>query len=129
MGGQRQSMNGHQMEALIGNLLRAGVIAAASLVVLGGVIYLFRQGPVLPDYKAFQGEPAELRQVWGIMKYAFSFQERGLIQLGLLVLIATPIARVLLSIFLFWYQRDRMYVIITGVVLAVLFYSLFYGRI
>ncbi len=124
----KQLMGGHRVELLIGNLLRTGVFTAASLVVLGGIIYLFHQGFALPDYKTFRGEPPELRNVWGIVKYAFSFHGRGLIQLGLLVLIATPIARVLLSIFIFLYQRDKLYVIITCFVLAILCYSLFYGR-
>ena len=125
---QKQAWDDHRVEIFIGNLLRIGVIAAASLVVLGGIIYLFQRGLALPNYKIFQGEPPELRHVGGIVRYALSFHGRGLIQLGLLVLIATPIARVMLSIFVFLRQRDKTYVIITCIVLAVLSYSLFYGR-
>ncbi len=128
MNKQKQGWDDHQVEIFIGNLLRAGVIIAASLVVLGGIIYLFHRGMVLPNYKIFQGEPEELRHVRGIIKYAFSFHGRGLIQLGLLVLIATPIARVVLSVFVFLRQRDKMYVTVTCIVLAVLCYSLFAGR-
>jgi uncharacterized membrane protein len=115
-------------EIFIGNLLRTGVIVAASLVFFGGIVYLFQRGLALPDYKAFKGEPEELRHVPAIIRYAFSFDGRGLIQLGLLALIATPIARVALSVLVFLRQRDKMYVVITCVVLAVLGYSLFYGR-
>jgi uncharacterized membrane protein len=128
MNGHKQQWDEHRVGILIGNLLRAGVITAASLVVLGGIIYLFHRGLALPDYKIFKGEPVELRHVWGIIKFALAFHGRGLIQLGLLALIATPIARVILSIFLFSRQKDRMYVIVTCIVLAVLCYSLFYGR-
>lgn len=128
MNKQKQGWDEHRVDIFIGNLLRTGVITAASLVVLGGIVYLFHRGLVLPDYRTFQGEPLELRHVWGIIKYAFSFHGRGLIQLGLLVLIATPIARVVLSIFIFSRQRDKKYVIITSIVLAVLCYSLFGGR-
>lgn len=125
---QKQGWTDHQVEIFIGNLLRVGVITAASLVILGGLIYLFRRGLALPDYRFFKGEPAELCHVGGIIKYAFSFHGRGLIQLGLLVLIATPIARVALSIFAFLRQRDKMYVVVTCIVLMVLFYSLFGGK-
>lgn len=125
---QKQVLDEHRVDILIGNLLRIGVILAASLVALGGIIYLFHRGIALPNYKVFRGEPIELRNVWGIIKYAFAFHGRGLIQLGLLVLIATPIARVVLSIFVFLRQKDKMYVVITCIVLTVLCYSLFGGR-
>jgi len=125
MAGQKQGWSDHQVEIFAGNLLRCGVITAASLVIIGVLIYLFHNGLALPDYKSFKGEPQELRHVGGILKYAFSFHGRGLIQLGLLVLIATPIARVALSIFAFLRQRDKLYVIVTSIVLVVLCYSLF----
>ena len=54
-------------------------------------------------------------------------EPRGLIQLGLLLLIATPVARVVFSVFAFARQRDWIYVVITLIVLAVLLYSLFWG--
>jgi len=125
---QKQPWTDHRVEIFIGNLLRAGVVSAAFLVVLGGIIYLLRQGLGLPEFKTFNGEPEELRHVGAIIKHAFSLHGRGLIQLGLLVLIATPIARVILSIFAFSRQRDRMYVVVTSIVLLVLCYSLFGGR-
>ncbi|MDD5409476.1 MAG: DUF1634 domain-containing protein, partial [Candidatus Omnitrophica bacterium] len=91
---QKQGLSQHQVDIFIGNLLRAGVIISAVLVILGGTIYLFRRGFVLPNYKVFRAEPVELCHVRGIIKYAFSSHGRGLIQLGFLVLIFTPIARV-----------------------------------
>ena len=117
-----------KIDIIIGNLLRIGVVASAFLVILGGLIYLFRNGLALPEFKSFHGEPQELRHVAGIVKYAFSFHGRGLIQLGLLVLIATPIARVVLSVLVFLFQKDRFYTAVTLIVLAVLSYSLFFGK-
>ncbi len=128
MDNQKQLISEQRIDLFIGNLLRTGVILAASLVILGGIIYLFRRGLALPDYKTFLGEPKELRHVPLIIRHAFSFHGRGLIQLGLLVLIATPVARVALSIFIFLRQRDKMYVIITCIVFVVLCYSLLGGR-
>lgn len=128
MAEQKQGWTDHKVQIFIGNLLRIGVITAASLVILGGAIYLFHAGLALPDYKAFQSEPQELRHVVGIIKHALSFRGKGLIQLGLLVLIATPIARVVLSIFRISRQRDKMYVFVTCIVLIILCYSLFAGR-
>jgi len=52
-----------------------------------------------------------------------------LIQLGLLLLIATPVARVAFSVVAFAMQRDRLYVAVALIVLAVLMYSLMGGRL
>jgi uncharacterized membrane protein len=112
------------VDEIIGNLLRAGVILAAAVVLLGGVLYLAQHSSALPDYRVFRGEPADLRGVPGIVKDARALDGRGLIQLGLLVLLATPIARVAFSVLAFALQRDRTYVVVTLIVLAVLLYSL-----
>jgi uncharacterized membrane protein len=48
----------------------------------------------------------------------------SVIQLGLLLLIATPVARVAMSLVAFILQRDRVYVVVTLIVLAVLIFSL-----
>ncbi|TAM36745.1 DUF1634 domain-containing protein [bacterium] len=123
-----QELTDHKMEMLIGNLLRAGVVAAASVVLLGGIIYLFRHGSALADYKVFQRGPSDLRRIGGILSNAFSGHGRGFIQLGLLLLIATPVARVMVSIFVFARKRDTLYVIVTLSVFCILIYSLFGGR-
>jgi uncharacterized membrane protein len=73
------------------------------------------------------GEPTDLRSVSGIVTDALSLQARGIIQLGLLLLVATPVARVAFSAFAFAQQRDRTYVMVTLGVLAVLVYSLVGG--
>ena len=78
----------------------------------------------VPGYHAFRGEPDPLRTIRGIILEARSLSGPGLIQLGLLLLIATPIARVVFSVFGFARQRDRLYVLITLVVLLLLTYSL-----
>ncbi len=118
-----------QVETIIADLLRGGVILAAVIVFTGGVFFLFRYGPVYPDYRIFRGEPTDLRTVHGILADALSFHSRGLIQLGLLLLIATPVARVAFSIFAFLRQGDRTYVAVTLLVLTVLLYSLLGGRL
>ncbi len=119
-----QKPSNREMETLIGNLLRAGVIIAASVVSLGGIIYIFRHGFELAEYKVFLREPADLCSIGGILRNAFSGHGRGLIQLGLLLLIATPIARVALSIFEFARKHDTLYVIVTLIVFSILIYSL-----
>jgi len=117
------------VDELIGNLLRVGVTLAAAMVLLGGTVYLFRNGLAAPHYQVFVGEPADLRSVSGIVRDALALRGRGLIQLGLLLLIATPVARVAFSAAAFAMQRDRLYVVVALIVLAVLMYSLMGGHL
>ena len=113
-----------KMEQIIGTLLISGVIAAALIVLVGGVFYLIRYGATFPHYAVFRGEPSGLRSVSGIITDALCFRIHSVIQLGLLLLIATPVARVAFCLLAFALQRDRTYVIVTLIVFAVLIYSL-----
>ena len=123
MAGER-AWNDKRIETILGNLLRAGVVFSAIIVFCGGVIYLARHGRAPADYRVFQGEPSELRSLLGVVRDAMDFSGRGIIQLGLLFLIATPVARVIFSIWGFAAERDRMYVVFTVIVLAILIFSL-----
>ena len=114
-----------RMENTIANLLRAGVLLSAFVVIAGAVLYLGAHPRARVSYRSFVGEPEYLRTVHEIVHAAFSGQARSLMQLGLLLLIATPVARVVFSIFAFAVEGDRMYIIFTLVVLGVLLYSLF----
>jgi uncharacterized membrane protein len=114
-----------QVENTIAQLLRGGVLLAALVVIVGAVLYLGSSPLAHVSYRTFQGEPEHLKSVHGIVRSAFAGQARSIMQLGLLLLIATPIARVIFSVFAFAIEGDRMYVIFTLIVLSVLLYSLF----
>lgn len=120
----KRAFTDEQMDRIISILLRTGVLLSALVVLGGGILYLIRVGVASPAYRVFLGEPAELRTVSGIVKDALSFDSRGMIQFGLLLLVATPVARVAFSILAFALQRDRTYIIITLIVLGVLLFSL-----
>jgi uncharacterized membrane protein len=120
----RRSWTDQKLENILGNLLRAGVLLSALVVSIGGVIYLLRHGRSPIDFRVFRGEPADLRDVHGIIRDTVALQGRGIIQLGLLLLIATPVARVAFSIFGFAEERDWMYVLFTLSVFSILLYSL-----
>jgi uncharacterized membrane protein len=108
----------------VGNLLRFGVILAAIVAAIGGIMYLTVHGMLVADYSVFRGEPDELRSLRDVVVGAFQLRSASVIQLGLLLLIATPIARVAISLVAFARQRDRMYVLITAIVLGLLLYGL-----
>jgi uncharacterized membrane protein len=116
--------NEEQTDRIIGVLLRTGVLTAASIVFAGGFWYLARFGRLVPNYHTFRGEPQDLRSVAGVWKGVLGHQPRSVIQFGLLLLIATPIARVAFSVIAFAFARDKLYLALTIVVLAVLIWSL-----
>lgn len=115
------------MEVIIGNLLRGGVMTAMGIVLVGGIIYLFRHGNQLPQYGSFRGEPENFRTLGGIFSSVLHGRGRGVIQLGILVLIATPISRVAFSIIGYLLEKDYLYVAITFVVLCIIIGSLLSG--
>jgi uncharacterized membrane protein len=113
-----------QFENLIGNFLRAGVILAASIVLVGGAIYLYRHGAETPEHHVFHGEPQAWSTLAGIFSTATLKRGQGIIMTGLLALILTPIARVALCLAAFALERDWMYVSFTAIVFGLLLYSL-----
>ena len=113
-----------RLQLVVGNLLRFGVLLAAAVVLTGGIAYLARHGAAIPDYRIFRGQPANLRSLGGIVRSALALDERGVIQLGLVLLIATPIARVAIAGVAFVFERDRTYVLVALLVLTLLLRSL-----
>ena len=118
-----------RLETIVGNLLRGGVLLAAAVVAFGAGVFLIRHGHETPHYQAFLTAPREYRTIPGILGSAFALHGRNIIQFGLLLLVATPVARVIFSIVAFALQRDRMYVVFTLVVLGVLIFSLAGGHV
>ena len=126
--GHMDASTDKRIDQLMGMLLRTGVLLAAAIVAIGGVVFVARHAEPVSNYRVFQGEPAQYRTLPGIVREAASFNGRGLIQLGLLLLIATPVARVAFSAGAFAYERDWVYVAVSLVVLALLAYSLSSGH-
>lgn len=116
--------NGESIEIVLGNVLRWSTIISAVVIAAGGIGYLIVNGGETPDYETFRGEPTDLRSVEGIVAHAAQFHWRGVIQVGLLLLVATPIARVIGALVAFALRRDVKYVVISSLVLAALLYSL-----
>lgn len=117
------------IERMVSVLLRTGVLLAGSVVLAGGIYYLARHGKEPVDYHTFHGQPSIDRIVGEIVRGAVHLRGRSIIQFGILLLIATPIARVAFSLAGFVLEGDRKYVVITGIVLAILLYSLISGAV
>jgi uncharacterized membrane protein len=113
-----------QVDRAIGLLLRVGVTLAAVVVFVSAVWLNTQSPPEVGSYRDFRGEPAELRSPTAVVQGAMHGEAAAWIQLGLLILIATPVARVAYSVGAFALQRDWTYVAVTLIVLAVLLYGL-----
>jgi uncharacterized membrane protein len=119
-------------ELLISNILRAGVLLSAALVILGTVITFARHRSYLTDSGQLDqlkdgslGFPTSFPQ---IMTGLAHFEGRAIVMTGLLVLVATPILRVAISIVAFLQVRDRIFAGITSIVLMLLIASLTLGK-
>ncbi len=119
-----QPWNDERLEGVVSTLLRTGVLVSALVVLAGGAGFLAQHGSQPADYRVFQPAPAAYRTVRGVLGGAASLDYLAIIQLGLLLLIATPVARVAFSLAVFAMERDRTYVALTLVVLVILVYSL-----
>lgn len=115
------------IERIVSVILRSGVLISGTVVLLGGVFFLARHGHERVAYHTFHAQPASDRLMHHIMAGALALRARSIIQLGVLLLIATPIVRVAFSIVGFALERDRLYVVITSIVLVVLLVSLIGG--
>jgi uncharacterized membrane protein len=120
-------MDDRRLELSIGNLLRIGVSLAAGIVFIGGIVYLVQHTRVHVDYHHFVTPSTSTTTVPGIVHAALALQSEGLIQFGLLLLIATPVARVIFAMGGFALERDWLYVAVSLLVLIVLVASLMHA--
>jgi uncharacterized membrane protein len=124
MPGAKRKWTDQRIEVVLGKLLRVGVIVSAVIVLAGGILYFIQNGGRTPQFHVFQGVPGCTLRNTAIITGLLGGRGECVIMLGLLLLIATPIARVLFSAIAFAFEGDRTYVVITLVVLGILLASL-----
>jgi uncharacterized membrane protein len=113
-----------RLELAIAHMLRIGVIVAALLVFLGGILYLTGTNAPAPDYVRFHPFASDIGSFSTVLSGLAALRPESFIQLGILALIATPVLRVILCIVGFGIERDWLYVAVSVTVFAVLIYSL-----
>lgn len=120
-------LDDRRMEAIMGRLLQFGVLVASFVVALGGVLYVRSHAHDAINYRTFVSRPVDLHHLGGLIPAAFRGNATAIIEIGVLVLIATPIARVVFAAVAFAAERDRLYLAISLFVLAVLMFGLLHG--
>jgi uncharacterized membrane protein len=116
-----------RMESLMGLLLRFGVVCASTVVLAGGVFYLQDHARETVHYGSFTARPVSLRHPGSWAAGITHGDATSIIIVGILLLIATPIARVAFAVVAFALERDRLYVGISLFVFAVLMWGLYHG--
>ena len=117
------------MQLLLGRVLRAGTVISVSVVLFGGVIYLYRHGTSIANYREFNGIPDFIRHAGSLVKGASELKGQAIIQLGIILLIATPIIRVMFSTIGFVLEKDYLYTGISLLVLLIIFASMISGHV
>jgi uncharacterized membrane protein len=115
------------IQRIIGWVLRMGVLLSISIVIFGGAIYIYRNGHTIANYHTFKGIPAFV-QLDGIVNGILTFRGRAIIQAGIVLLIATPILRIVFSAIGFILEKDYLYTFISLLVLSVIFISMLSGH-
>lgn len=121
------NFNDRRMEIIMGRLLQVGVFLASAVVLAGGILYVRVHLGGAADYRTFASEPRDLRSVGGLFRLLRVGNPSAVIQVGVLLLIATPIARVIFAVVGFALERDRLYMAVSLTVLAILLASLLYS--
>lgn len=120
----KQNINDKDIQAILGTLLRAGVIISMTIVFIGGIIFLIHHQGVIVDYKVFKPEISEFSSIAAIFNGVGTLRGDAIVQFGILMLIFTPIARIIFAIFSFFLERDYLYVLIGFIILTIIIISL-----
>jgi uncharacterized membrane protein len=117
------------VDLVTGNLLRLGVLLSAAVLLVGGVVYLERHGwEKMPSREKFLPMAERYSRPAAILEAAEEGEAKPLIQVGLMLLIATPLLRVAFTAVAFAWRRDWVYVLIPLIVLAVLLAGIWTGQ-
>lgn len=121
---RKENINDRDIQVILGTLLRAGVIISMTIVLIGGIIFLIHHKGAIVDYKVFKPEISDLSSIAAIFNGVATFHGDAIVQFGVLMLIFTPIARIIFAIFSFFIERDYLYVIIGFIILGIITISL-----
>jgi uncharacterized membrane protein len=117
------------MNNILGIVLRSGVVLSGVIIAIGTMLFVANHS--LDDTSAYLSYNPGLIphgnfpvSLASIATGLGSLDPFSIIELGFLVLLATPVARVALSLLLFAAEKDRMYVYLTAAVLVILLFSM-----
>jgi uncharacterized membrane protein len=119
--------NDERIEVILSNLLRWGVILSSIVALTGGIVYLLNSGANAPHYHTFRGLFQPFHNLSEVIKGTLKGNGQAIIQLGVVMLIATPVARIIFSIIGFTKEKDWLYILISSIVLCIIATSVLLG--
>ena len=121
-----QPFDDRRMEIIIGRLLQTGVLLASTTVLIGGALFLIEHHSQPANYRIFSSQSANFLHPSHLLPLLARGDAAAIIQIGILLLIATPVARVAFAVIGFAIERDRLYTLVSLAILAILLLSLFH---
>ncbi|MDX2130693.1 MAG: DUF1634 domain-containing protein [Planctomycetota bacterium] len=116
-----------RLEARLANILTVATLLAASILLIGALLHLTRPDAARPSYAAFTpASPSTLRDLFAGLS---RLDPRAIMQLGVVLLVLTPVARVITALVSFALRRDRLYVVVSLIVLGALLAGLLGVRV
>jgi len=117
------------MQLIIGWILRGGVAVSMAIVVIGGIFFIYRHGHSVTDFRTFKGTPDFISSPEKVFESALQLKGQAIIQLGIALLIATPVLRVVFAAIGFILEKDYLYTLISIIVLLIIIISMVTGHI
>jgi uncharacterized membrane protein len=123
----RKNFTDVDLNRSVGNLLRLGVILSV-ITSLIGFVKLFTEGFKMPRKYKLLDMGTSSEKVWGYFWETLCKGEgMAIIQLGILMLIFTPLMRIIFALIGYLKEKDYIYVVISSIVLAIMAISFFTG--
>lgn len=123
----RKNFTDADLNRSVGNLLRLGVILSV-ITSLVGFIKLFTEGFKMPKKYKLLDMGTSSEKVWGhFWETLCKGEGMAIIQLGILLLIFTPLMRIIFALIGYLKEKDYVYVVISSIVLAIMAVSFFTG--
>lgn len=118
------------IELVISKVLRYGVYLSMFFAVVGGMVYIAHHGgePVGNQYaKYIEKDDGFFDYVRQTVVGVFQGHGSDVIILGVVLLLATPTVRILFSLFGYVLEKDKLYIAVTLIVLAIIAVSVLGG--
>jgi uncharacterized membrane protein len=123
-------MKDEQLQSQLARLMLSGVLTAAAVMGAGLIWFLATHEGLPPGDHIFRGEPKYLENPVSMIQRTFDLEDvghrRSLVMIGVVLLLINPVVRVAFAAFGFAAQRDRLYTLISLLVLVVLLVSFFW---
>lgn len=123
---KHESFEDKDLQRFLGNLLRYGVLISLGVVLVGLLLYLFQSGKDTVAFAKFDKLDFDFPSFFSGLFHGNSY---AIMALGVMLLILTPVMRVVFAIIGFYWEKDRLYTLVSCIVLLIIILSTFLGAV